>query len=100
MSQTETAIRERLSALAPLALELIDDSAKHAGHEGARSGGGHYNLSITSQAFAGLSTLARHRLVYQTLGDLMQGKIHALSIIARAPNESPVPSSPAPSTSR
>ena len=80
-------IRERLIALAPLHIDIIDDSAKHAGHAGARSGGGHFRLSITSAAFAGLKTMQRHRLVYDALGPLMKQEIHALSIDARAPEE-------------
>ena len=80
-------IRERLIALAPLHIDIIDDSAKHAGHAGARSGGGHFRLSITSAAFAGLKTMQRHRLVYDALGPLMKQEIHALSIDARTPEE-------------
>jgi BolA protein len=80
-------IRERLIALAPLHIDIIDDSAKHAGHAGARSGGGHFRLSITSAAFAGLKIMQRHRLVYDALGPLMKQEIHALSIDARTPEE-------------
>lgn len=83
----ENLLRERLSPLQPTRIELIDDSALHAGHAGAKSGGGHYRLSITSNAFAGKSTLARHRLVYDALGDLMQQRIHALSIKSSTPEE-------------
>jgi len=82
-------IRARLDALAPLRLELIDESAQHAGHAGAAPGGStHWRLSIVSAAFAGQPTLARHRMVYQALGELMQHPIHALAISARAPGES------------
>ncbi|WP_079434947.1 BolA family transcriptional regulator [Zoogloea sp. LCSB751] len=81
-------IRQRLDALAPSAIELIDDSHLHAGHAGARSGGGHYRLTIVSMAFNGKNTVARHRLVYDTLGDLMRQEIHALAIQARTPDES------------
>ena len=81
-------IRARLGALAPARLELIDESAKHVGHAGARPGGNtHWKLTIVSAAFAGKPTLARHRMVYQALGDLMQHPIHALAITARAPEE-------------
>ena len=80
-------LRERLANLHPLRLELIDDSAKHAGHAGARSGGGHYRLLIVSASFCGKSTLARHRLVYAALDELMRSKIHALSIQSLAPDE-------------
>lgn len=80
-------MKARLAALQPEHLEIIDESALHAGHAGARGGGGHYQLILVSPAFTGLNALARHRLVYQTLGDLMQGPIHALSITALAPSE-------------
>jgi BolA protein len=81
-------IRERLAALEPLALELVDESAKHEGHAGARPGGNtHWRLTIVSQRFAGKPTVARHRMVYQALGELMQDPIHALAITARAPEE-------------
>jgi BolA protein len=83
----ESTVRERLAGLGPLRLELIDDSARHAGHEGARSGGGHYRLLIVSAEFSGLSRLSRHRLVYDALGELMRSKIHALSIESLAPEE-------------
>ena len=75
------------AAFAPLALEVIDDSARHAGHAGARDGRGHFNVSIVSDAFAGQSPIARHRAVYAVLGDLMATDIHALSIRARTPGE-------------
>lgn len=81
------AMRERLAALQPLLVEIIDDSAKHAGHEGARGGGGHYRLKIVSPQFGGKRTIERHRLIYDTLGDLMRREVHALSIIALTPDE-------------
>ena len=81
------AMRERLAALDPVSIEIDDDSAKHAGHAGARSGGGHFRLAIVSPRFAGCRTMARHRLVYDALGPLMKQEIHALSIIARTPDE-------------
>mgnify|MGYP001366183901 CR=1 FL=1 len=87
MSSTIETMRERLEVLAPSSVEIIDDSALHAGHAGARGGGGHYRLRIVSDAFSGKSTLARHRLVYQTLGDMMQHEIHALAIEARSSAE-------------
>jgi BolA protein len=83
----ENLLRERLAPLQPTRIELIDDSALHAGHAGAKSGGGHYRLLIVSNAFAGQSTLARHRLVYDALGDLMRQRIHALSIKSSTPEE-------------
>jgi BolA protein len=84
---TEDMIRERLSGLAPDALEVFDDSRDHAGHAGAKDGGGHYQLVIVSSQFAGKNALARHRLVYEALSDLMPKRIHALAIRAYAPEE-------------
>lgn len=83
----ESALRQRLAGLNPLRLELTDDSAKHAGHAGARSGGGHYRLLIVSAEFTGKSTLIRHRMIYDALGELMRSKIHALSIQSQTPEE-------------
>ena len=81
-------IRRRLATLAPLKLDLEDESAKHAGHAGAAPGGNtHWKLTIVSDAFTGTNTVARHRMIYQALGELMQDPIHALSITARAPGE-------------
>ena len=73
--------------LQPLSLDVVDDSHKHAGHAGARGGQGHFGVDIVSAAFAGKSPLARHRMVYAALGDLMQSDIHALAIRARTPEE-------------
>ena len=75
------------AALAPVSLAVRDDSARHAGHEGARDGRGHFDVDIVSDAFAGLAPLARHRRVYAALGDMMTTDIHALSIRARTPGE-------------
>jgi len=81
-------IRERLAVLEPVRLELVDESAQHAGHAGASPGGDtHWRLTIVSPRFAGQPTVARHRMVYQALGELMQNPIHALAITARAPEE-------------
>lgn len=80
----EQAIRERLASLAPLSLELVDEAHQHVGH-GAT--GGHYQLTIVSAAFRGKPPLARHRLVYEALGDLMSREIHALKIEAFAPEQ-------------
>lgn len=88
MTDVAAQIRERLAALAPTRVELDDESALHAGHAGAKGGGGHYRLRIVASAFAGKNTVARHRLVYQALGDLMKQRIHALAIEARTPEES------------
>ena len=86
MTDVETLMRERLAALAPSRLEIVDESARHAGHPGARQGG-HYRLLIVSAQFSGKTTLQRHRLVHDTLGELMRSKIHALSIRSLAPDE-------------
>ena len=81
-------IRSRLAALEPVALELEDESAKHAGHAGAAPGGQtHWRLAIVSPRFAGKPVVARHRMVYEALGGLMQDPIHALAITARSPEE-------------
>jgi BolA protein len=80
-------IRQRLSALEPESLELLDESAQHAGHDGARSGGGHYRLVVVSARFTGRPLQARHRMVYEALAPLMGGEIHALAISAYAPDE-------------
>ena len=74
-------------ALAPETIEVVDDSHKHAGHAGARGGQGHFGVDIVSAAFAGKLPLARHRLVYAALGDMMQTDIHALAIRAQTPDE-------------
>lgn len=76
-----------LAVFQPVQLEIIDDSHKHAGHEGARSGGGHYTLHIVSAQFAGKPTLARHRMIYSALGEMMKHDIHALNIKAYTPQE-------------
>ncbi|MCX8749880.1 MULTISPECIES: BolA family transcriptional regulator [Snodgrassella] len=82
MTDIQTAIRMRLQSLNPVQLELIDDSHLHAGHKG-HHGGGHYRLLVVSDAFNGLSRLARQRKVHQLLKDLFKANtIHALSIMA------------------
>ncbi|WP_017917738.1 BolA family protein [Xanthomonas sp. SHU 308] len=73
------------AAFAPQALEVEDDSHRHAGHAGARDGRGHFNVRVVSPAFAGMGPLARHRAVYAALGEMMQTDIHALSIRAEVP---------------
>ena len=81
-------IRSRLLAtFAPLQCQLTDDSHLHAGHAGAASGAGHYTVRLVSERFNGLNRLARHRLVYDCLRDMMHSDIHALNIIALAPSE-------------
>ena len=76
-----------VEALDPAAIEVVDDSHKHVGHAGARGGQGHFSVDIVSAAFAGKLPLARHRLVYAALGDMLQTDIHALAIRARTPEE-------------
>lgn len=75
------------SALAPSSMELLDESYLHAGHAGAASGGSHYRLTIVAPAFAGLSLVRRHRLVYDSVHLMMQHEIHALAITALTPDE-------------
>lgn len=75
------------AALAPAELELIDESALHAGHAGAASGGSHFRLKIVSARFEGLKLVMRHRLVYDSVHDMMHTEIHALAITALAPSE-------------
>lgn len=86
VAATVDLLRERLAKLQPLQLEIADDSHLHAGHAGAREGG-HFRVAIVSAAFTGKNTVARHRQVYEAVGDLMRGRIHALAIDARAPDE-------------
>ncbi len=85
-AETIELLRQRLATLEPESISIHDDSQRHAGHAGAREGG-HYQLQIVAQAFAGKSTIARHGLIYDTAGNLMRGKIHALSIHAKVPGE-------------
>jgi BolA family transcriptional regulator, general stress-responsive regulator len=87
LSDTISQMKQRLAQLQPESVDILDDSAKHAGHAGAASGGGHYQLTIVSNAFAGKPQVARHRLIYQALGDMMQRQIHALSIAAFTPDQ-------------
>jgi BolA protein len=86
MSDRVERIRTRLEqAFAPELLEVVDDSARHAGHAGARDGRGHFKVRIVSSSFEGIKPLARHRMVYAALGDLMQTDIHAVSVDAGCP---------------
>jgi BolA family transcriptional regulator, general stress-responsive regulator len=83
-------IKEQLTAaLAPSVLELTDESALHAGHAGAASGGSHFRLKIVSERFEGQRLVMRHRLVYDSVHDMMHTEIHALAITALAPSEVP-----------
>ena len=73
-------------ALAPRMIDIVDDSAAHAGHAGAR-GGGHYRVTLVAEAFRGRSALERHRLVYAAVAPLMNSAVHALNVVARTPEE-------------
>lgn len=81
------AMQSCLGTLEPVSLEIIDESHQHAGHAGARDGGGHYVLRIVSTHFAGKNTVLRHRMVYSALGEMMKREIHALTIEAYTPTE-------------
>ncbi|MDQ9170566.1 BolA family protein [Oxalobacteraceae bacterium R-40] len=81
-------IRQKITeGFSPSQCEVEDESALHAGHAGAASGGGHYRLRLVSPRFEGLGRLARHRLVYDCLADMMHKEIHALAIVALTPAE-------------
>ena len=80
-------MRELLAALQPQSLEIIDDSHKHASHAGFMDDGSHYRMLIVSPQFDGKNMVARHRMVYATLGDMMKHDIHALNIDAKTPLE-------------
>ena len=84
-------MRAALAALAPQALEIRDDSHKHAGHEGARDGRGHFTVVVVSEEFIGRAPIARHRMVYAAVGEMMQTDIHALAVKALSPDEDPAP---------
>lgn len=78
-------LRARLAALAPISLDIEDESHLHAGHEGSKAGAGHYRVHIVAPCFAGLTPIARHRLVYDHVRDLIPYPIHALALHAKAP---------------
>lgn len=81
-------IKSRLEhELSPSHVDIIDESHLHAGHAGAASGAGHFNVTVVSEKFSGQSPIQRHRMVYLALADLMQTEIHALSINAQAPDD-------------
>ena len=81
-------IKARLEqALSPTHLDILDESHLHAGHAGAASGAGHFNVTIVSDKFADQSAIQRHRMVYLAVGDLMPSEIHALSINAQVPKD-------------
>ena len=84
-------IRAALAQLAPVELDIEDQSHLHRGHPGARDGRGHFAVRIVADRFSGCNPIQRHRLVYEALGDLMQTDIHALTIAAHAPEELDTP---------
>jgi len=84
---TAELMQQKLSKLNPQSLEILDESSKHVGHEGARAGGGHYQLVIVSGEFSGKPMQLRHLMVYDALGPMMKKEIHALAIKAYAPGE-------------
>jgi len=83
------AIQDKLqAAFEPIRLEVVDDSARHSGHAGARDGGeSHFNVTIEAQAFAGANKVARQRMVYRALAEELAGPVHAMSVKALAPGE-------------
>lgn len=83
-AEIERILTERLS---PCALEIRDDSAKHVGHPGATSGGGHFHVRIVSEAFRGRTLLERHRMVNDALREMFGPQIHALGLTTLAPGE-------------
>jgi BolA protein len=83
----QQSIKLALATLSPTAVNIQDESHKHAGHAGAQDGRGHFKLYIVSEQFNGLSMLKRHQLVYQALAELLKTDIHALSIQAKTPSE-------------
>ncbi len=86
-SDLQKLIEEKLQILEPETIALQDESAQHAGHEGARLGGAHYQLTVVSRRFSGQPQVARHRMVYAALGNLMTGSIHALALRTLTPEE-------------
>ena len=88
MSVAETIERKLAARFVPTRLEVVDDSACHAGHAGARPGGEtHFSVVLVSAVFAGMSRVARQRLVYATLADELAGGVHALALTTLAPGE-------------
>ena len=88
MSVADTIRRKLTERFAPVRLKLVDESERHAGHAGARpEGETHFALTIVSAAFAGMSRVARQRLVYEALAAELAGRVHALSLRARTPEE-------------
>ena len=82
-AERQQLLEDRLQALQPIHLNIIDESHLHAGHAGSKNGASHFRVHIWTSQFAGLSTLARHRLVYDRVQDLMPYPIHTLAIVAK-----------------
>jgi BolA protein len=87
MSRRERIEARLREAFAPLALEVVDDSARHHGHAGAASGAGHFRVVLVSARFRGISKVERHRMVYDALAAELRDEIHALELAARSPEE-------------
>jgi BolA protein len=88
MSVADTIRRKLTERFAPLRLEIVDESHRHAGHAGARpEGETHFAVTVVSPEFAGLNRVARQRLVYQTLAEELATRVHALSLTTLAPDE-------------
>ena len=92
MTVAETMSRKLTGRFAPTRLEIVDDSARHAGHPGHPGGAGqggetHFTVTVVSPVFAGMGRVARQRLVYQTLAEELAGGVHALALITLAPGE-------------
>ena len=81
VQRIEARLRERLAATD---VQVVDESHKHRGHAGAAGGAGHFRVTVVSPRFAGLSLVASQRLVYEAVGEMMDGEIHALAITTRA----------------
>jgi len=87
MNPRQIKICARLATLAPIELEVTDESHQHAGHAGAKDGGRHYTLRSVTAQWVGKAVMARHRMIYSALGEMMKNEIHALTIRAHAPDE-------------
>lgn len=86
-SPHETLLRERLMALKPVALDIVDESHMHAGHVGSQGGASHFRVKIVADCFGGQRTVAQHRLVYDLVQDLMPFPIHALALQTSVPSK-------------
>ncbi|HJU18939.1 MAG TPA: BolA family protein [Stellaceae bacterium] len=88
MTVADTIRRKLVERFAPLRLDIIDESHRHAGHAGARpEGETHFAVTIVAAGFAGRGRVERQRLVYETLAEELKTRVHALSVTARAPGE-------------